>query len=251
MYRQEWNQFVEDLYNAEISQRLRVHRRRHHLDFEEHQYRLERLIEASRAVRLAIEIACREGDANEALQPTYLNQALADIRRAAELFNQRELVDTGIAEVLEPFIPEIMSGLEIEDLPKEDLLALRRAGVSFPEEELRLRIRLIRSEWPVRQRNDNRPSIRHAIHLADAELEQAINEIEPTSEPQPPRKKVRWWKALGSLCRGTVLTGVDLALLTGGWALPLSPDTTIVGGVASIATGLGDIAIGVGEFRDE
>ncbi|MFO7737153.1 MAG: hypothetical protein R6V46_01640 [Desulfatiglandaceae bacterium] len=56
---------------------------------------------------------------------------------------------------------------------------------------------------------------------------------------------------VGGICRGAFLTGVDVDLLAGSRPVPLAPDTTKVGVVASITTGIGDIMIAVGGLRGE
>ena len=251
MKKTEWRQLIEDIYHQELEQKLRRMRKHFH-PFEKHDYLyLQRqLFSATKTIRMIEDVNNDDYNITQIYQPDYLRSVLQEIRNANQSVNERLLIDSGIIEVFEEHISEIVSELEVSDLPVEDIDALKESGSIHPRAELRLRIRTIKKQYiTVGRYNNDRRSLSSSIRKAGEEVSERIERLKEHDEKSPPRK--RWFKGLGSLCRGTVLTAVDISLLGGWWTVPLSPDTTIVGAVASIATGLGDIAVGIGEFRDE
>jgi len=250
MNKSEWRQMVEDIYHQEISSKMRRIRRRFHpMEKMEYLYRQSRLFRASRTIRFIEEVG-DDDDSNVSavFQHDHLRSTLQDIRNAHEEINERLLVESGIIDVLEEHYTEIISEIDVSDLPLADIEALREAGSTNPHAELRLRIKTIQKRY-MKETRYNDLSLSSCMKQAGKAVEERLARMKEPDNNEPPKR--RWFKGLGSLCRGTVLTAVDVTLLGGMWTLPLSPDTTIVGSVASIATGLGDIAIGIGEFRGE
>jgi hypothetical protein len=257
MKKSAWRQFIKDVYHQEISSKLR--RARKHLHPMEYPYHCERAIRASRTIRYIESLESDDVNVGGILTKPHIKSTVQDIKSAHHETNEYVLRDSGIVEVLEVHVTEILSELEVSDLPLEDLEALRRAGSADPKAELRVRLHRIRAHFAREQRQRERMSLSSAITEASQQLDRKLQELEEPEDGPSRRPKVsvehetkkKWFKGLGSIARGTVLTGVDVSLLAGWWTLPLSPDTTIVGSVASIVTGLGDIAIGVGELRGE
>ncbi len=257
MKKSKWRELIRDIYQQEIASKLyRMHR---HLEPFEYKYSYERLYEASRTIRYAEQIREENFDVTEAISRSHLRKAVEGLCYAHHQVNEQALLETGIVESLEVHMVEILSELEVSDLPREDIEALRRAGSVDPKGELRLRIRRIRSHYQMTARKFDNRNLTSSVREASQHLDRKLQELEEPeqsnlrlSEKAPEEHiKRKWFKGLGSLCRGTVLTAVDVSLLAGWWNLPLSPDTTVIGSVASIVTGLGDIVIGVGEFRGE
>ena len=250
MKKSEWRRFIKDVYYQELEQKLnRIRKHFHPFERHDYHYTQRNLFHASRTIRT---IEATNGDdfnVTEIYQPNHLRSVLQNIRNANQSINEHLLVDSGVVEVFEEHISEIVSELEVSDFPVEDIEALKESGSVHPRAELRVQIKKIKKKYVSEVRYSDRQSITSCIHRASVEVDERIERFKESSANNPPKK--RWFKGLGSLCRGTVLTAVDASLLGGWWTIPLSPDTTIVGAVASIATGLGDIAIGVGEFRDE
>lgn len=254
MDRKEWKEFVEDLYRAEIEPKLRIDIRKHHpMEWSENQYRLDRLVRASRVIRLVCEEAARNDDLSTVFQAERLASHIDDLRSAHEHFNKRILLDSGIVDVIERNLEYLAAGIKFKDIPVQDIRALREGGSANAEEEVRITIRQLKTRSEKGRRNSNEMTLEYSIKRTSEYLQSVGSELkeQQVQDVSERKQRKRWWKGLGSLCRGTALTGVDITLLAGAWTLNLSPDTTIVGGVASIVTGLGDIAIGVGEFRDE
>ena len=217
----------------------------------------EQIYRASRTIRYVEQLDSDDTNVTNVLTRQHIRSTLQEVRSAHHEINEYVLRDSGIVEVLEVHLTEIMSELEVSDLPREDIEALRRAGSVDPKAELRARIRRIKTHFIREQQRRERMSMASSITEASQQLDRRIQELSdpdpkaPTKTQVEPQVKKKWFKGIGSIARGTVLTGVDVSLLAGWWTLPLSPDTTIVGSVASIVTGLGDIAIGVGELRGE
>ncbi|MCW1969872.1 MAG: hypothetical protein KIH69_017300 [Anaerolineae bacterium] len=257
MKKSKWRGLIRDIYQQEIATKL--HRIRRHLEPFEFKYRNNDLYEASRTIRYVEQLGGEDFIVTEAVSRRHLREAVQDLLYAHRRVNERLLLETGIIESLEVHMLEILSELEVSDLPREDIEALRHAGSVNPKGELRLRIRRIQSHYQMTARKFDNQTLTSSVHEASQHLDRKIQELKepeqsklPHSEKTPEERiKLKWFKGLGSLCRGTVLTAVDVSLLAGSWDLPLSPDTTVIGSVASIVTGLGDIAIGVGEFRGE
>jgi hypothetical protein len=257
MKKSAWRQYIKDVYHLEIASKLRRARKRlHPMEFS---YHCEQIFRASRTIRYIESLDSDDVNVGAVLTKSHIKTTIQEIRSAHHETNEYVLRDSGIVEVLEVHMTEILSELEVSDLPREDIEALRRAGSADPKAELRVRLHRIRAHFAREQRQRDRMSLSSTITEASQQLDRKLQELEepddgPNRRPKAiaePETKKKWFKGIGSIARGTVLTGVDVSLLAGGWSLPLSPDTTIVGSVASIVTGLGDIAIGVGELRGE
>jgi hypothetical protein len=246
----EWREMVEDIYRQEIATKMRRMRRHfHHMEMGDSLYRLSELFRASRTFRFIEEGANDDSNVAAVFQYDHLRSTLGRLRDAHQEVNENLLVESGIAEVFEEHFTDIISELDASDLPAQDIEALREAGSPNPHAELRLRIKTIKKRYVKDMRHNDQLSLSFCMKEAGKKIEERRQRLEKPDEKNPPKR--RWFKGLGSLCRGTILTTVDVSLLGGWWSLPLSPDTAIVGSVASIATGLGDIAIAVGEFRGE
>ncbi|MEY2394405.1 MAG: hypothetical protein QOF94_750 [Acidobacteriaceae bacterium] len=250
MEKSEWREMVEDIYRQEIAPKMRrVRRRFHPMEKWDEPYRQSRLFRASRTIRFIEDLGDDDSNISGVFQRDHLRLTVQDIQNAHQEVNESLLVESGIVEVFEEHFTEIISDLDVSDLPPADIEALREAGSTDPHAELRLLIKTIRKRYIKETRYNDRLSLSSSVHEAGKKIEKRLQQLKEPDENSPPKRS--WFKGLGSLCRGTVLTAVDISLLGGWWSLPLSPDTAIVGSVASIATGLGDIAIGIGEFRGE
>lgn len=251
MKKSEWRELLEDIYHQEIASKLRrVRRGFHRMEMMEmYPYVQRQLFRASRTIRFINESIDEESSLTSVFQHDHLRSTLQNINDVHHDINENLLLESGIVEVFEEHFTEIISELDVSDLPDADIEALRESGSSNPQAELRLRIKTIKKRYVKETRYNDRLSLNASIRKAGKSIEERIGRLKEPDEKNPPKR--RWFKGLGSICRGTVLTAVDISLLGGWWSLPLSPDTTVVGSIASIATGLGDIAIGVGELRDE
>ena len=265
MRKSKWRKLVKDIYVQEISPKLRELRHHFHpMERDHHHYELRRLSDAMRSLSLIESSRGHDSDISEIFTSEHLRSIVQNIENANNNVNLSELKHSGIVDVFDEYREEIISELDVNDLPPEDFAALADAGSPNPRAELRLRIHVIK-EWNSKTRR-NEADFRHvfsnSISRVDEILEKRLdylkeldsdreNAVENQTKETLKGPRRRWFKGLGSIGRGTILTAVDISLLAGWGSMDFSSDTKIVGGVTSIAAGLGDIAIGVGELRDE
>jgi len=159
------------------------------------------------------------------------------------------VLNSGIDDVIEEFFDEIADGMEVSDMPEQDFQALLEAGSQNPKSEIQLTMVRIKKRKKRIYFNNKESSIRYSLKESERIVIKRKEEIKECNSNNPPRKKI--FKGLGGICRGAILTGVDIALMAGWWPIPLSPDTTTVGSVVSLTTGIGDIMIAIGELRGE
>lgn len=256
MKKSRWKRFLRDIYQVELAPKLRGFRGSvrpkdlYPIDTTEY----VRLIQASRTISFLEEVPELGPSWDAGPHADLMRIALTDLLKAHQRVNIELLTESGIVDVFDEYLEEILAELEIEDLPEADLIALGEAGSVDPRAELMLRIKKIRHYFlSKQQRTDTLTLSRAATEAGErngVRLAQFADKPRRQSSNIPPRQR-SWFKGLGSICRGTVLTAVDVSLLGSWWSMQLSPDTTVVGSMASIATGLGDIAVGIGEFREE
>jgi hypothetical protein len=163
--------------------------------------------------------------------------------------NRRFVVETGIAEVIEEFFEEIVDGMDPSDIPEQDIEALRISGSTNPINELHLSMIRLKKKREVIMRRNKEGSISVTVKQCEERVQRRKEQVKESNSNRPPKKRI--FKGLGSICKGSMLTVVDVSLVAGMWPLGLSVETTTVGAVVSITTGLGDILNGVGEMRGE
>jgi hypothetical protein len=249
MTKDEWKELVDGICNQQILPKLRKIRRKFlHFDCcDRFPFRENGLYQASRTIRFIDENFDDDDDLTKVFKEGFLYETLDRISNGLEDSN-RLVLNTGIVEVIEEFYDEIVDGMEVSDIPEIDFRALREAGSKDPKSELLVTmVRMKKRRKAKFSHNNKEMDIRY--YLKESSEIIVRRKMERDSKELPTKRKI--FKGLGGICRGAILTGVDIGLLAGVWPVPLSPDTTTVGGVTSIVTGIGDIMIAVGELRGE
>jgi len=251
MTKEEWNDLVKGICNQKIKPKLRkIHRKYHPFEwFEKFPFGDRGFYKASRTIKFINDNFDEEEDLTRAFNKEYLDNTLDSLRWGVE-HNNRLVLKTGISDVVEEFWEEIVDGMDISDIPEADFEALREAGSLDPKSEIHVSMVRIKKRKKSVRYNSKESSMRYSLKKSETVIERKKEVLKECNSNNPPTKR-KIFKGLGGICRGAILTGVDIGLLAGFWPVPLSPDTTTVGAVASITTGIGDIMIAVGELRGE
>jgi|GEM_PF-1102840 len=255
----EYRALMDYIYHEYIERELvlpiRGLHRRHFL--EERDYYLDRLMKSTYALRF-IEDYFHEGvELQQFLTGQMLDAILTGIESGANE-NNRLVVATGIADVIQEHFEVIVDGMQVDHLPKEDFEVLRRSGSPDPRREATLTMYRLKSrkEQLLRDAQEVRFSRRleqvpDLIARRRALLQKALQSQEQNNKPEQAVVKRKIFKGLGAISQGTLLSITNVSLAAGFWAIPLPPETTTVGVVASITSGIGSILTGVGELRGE
>ncbi|CAG0992144.1 hypothetical protein ANRL3_02850 [Anaerolineae bacterium] len=172
-------------------------------------------------------------------------QEIFNAVKSAMAFNNDLVGENEIADVIQDYFLEILDGIEVDSFPEADFDVLRKSGTSDPKLEIDAMAYVVRS----RKRqilNRNKGSFSKQLLQAGNIIEEQYAIIE-----RSPEKKRAIFKGMGSIAQGAVLSIVDSTVAMGLWPVPLSVETTTLGVVASITTGIGTILIGIGELRGE
>ncbi|HEY6872286.1 MAG TPA: hypothetical protein VI298_06100 [Geobacteraceae bacterium] len=249
MEKKDWSELVDGICKQHIIPKLRRIRRKFlHFDCcDRFPFGENGLYRASRTIRYIDENFDDDADLSKVFKEEFLYETLDRLSSGVEDSN-RLILDTGIADVVEEFYDEIVDGMEVSDIPEIDFRALREAGSNDPKSEIlvtMVRMKKRRKAWL--SYNNRDMDIKYTLKESSEIIIRRRKERDSVEAPT----KRRIFKGLGGICRGAILTGVDVGLLAGVWPVPLSADTTTVGAVTSIVTGIGDIMIAVGDLRGE
>lgn len=251
MTKDEWKELVKGICSQKILPKLRkIHRKHHPFEFyERFPFGDRGIYKSSRTIRFIEDNFDDDDDLTRVFNKEYLGSTLDNLRWGVENSN-RLVLKTGVSDVIEEFFEEIVDGMEISDIPDVDFDALREAGSQDPKSEILVSmVRTKKIKKKIRY-NSNESEMRYSLHESEKIIVRKKERLEQCDKDNLPTKR-KIFKGLGGICRGAILTGVDIGLIAGLWPVPLSPDTTTVGAVASITTGVGDIMIAIGELRGE
>ena len=251
MTKEEWKELVKGICNQKILPKLRkLHGKYHPFEFfERFPFGDQGIYKASRSIKFIDDNFDDEDDLTKVFNKEYLDNTIDNLRCGVERSN-RLVLKTGVSDVVEEFWEEIVDGMEVSDIPEADFEALREGGSQDPKSEILISIVRIKKSKKSMRYNSNESSMKYSLEKSETIIEQKKEILKECNSNNPPTKR-KIFKGLGGICRGTILTGVDIGLLAVFWPVPLSPDTTTVGAVASITTGIGDIMIAVGELGGE
>lgn len=251
-----YEEFIKHIYFEHIEKRLGPWKRRHWHHLDDIGYNITGLTRSLRAMRFLQDYAEGSEDLGGVFTPEVMKNIVERIKYGVQE-NNRIVVDTGIADLLQDYLKEIVEGMNHEHFPQADVDALRESGSSDASREIVAIVYLMKSrkeDW-IRSKGDYRFSRR--LVQAREEVERVVESLPketPKGEDQKNDKvavKRAVFKGIGSIGQGALLTLTDVSLLMGMWGTSISPDTTTVGAVVSITSGIGLILTGVGELRGE
>lgn len=253
----EYEEFVKYIFYEHIDKRLNKHIRRWHHHLDDFGYEMNRLSNAMRAVRFIRDYANDDDDIGRVLTPEMLKRIFDDAKSGARI-NNRLVVDSEIADIIQDYFGEIVDGMTVDHFPQEDFEILRQSGSPDPRREVTAIVHLVKSrkEQLLWRNNDN---VRFSHRLAQVpERIEKISESLPKEPLKPnetaskqPAVKRAVFKGLGSIIQGTLMTITNITLVAGVWSVPLPVETTSVGAVVSATSGIGMIFTGIGELRGE
>lgn len=251
MTKEEWNDLVKDICNQEIRPKLRrlFHKYQPFEWCDRFPFGDRGIFKATRTIKFINENFDDEDELTTVFNKEYLDITLDNLKWGVE-HNNRLVLKTGISDVVEEFWDEIVDGMDISDIPEADFEALREAGSYDPKSEVHISMVRMKKRKILMGYNSKESSLRYSLERSESILQRRKEILKESNSNNPPTKR-KIFKGLGGICRGVILTGVDVGILAGLWPVPLSPDTRTVGAVASITTGIGDIMIAVGELRRE
>lgn len=249
MTKEEWKELVKTIYKQKIKTKILKILREYgysFMRFHRSEFINQKILEASQLIKFINKNFDDEDDLTVAFNIKYLDNTLNNIRHGVD-YSNRFVLETGVSDVFEEFWDEIVDGMDISDIPDADFEALREAGSLDPKSEIHFSMLRTKKLKKSIRFNAKENSIRFSLKKTETIIEKKKMILKKCTSKNPPTKR-KIIKGLVEICRGTILTGVDIALLMGIWPVPLSPNTITVGAVASIATGIGDIIIAVQEL---
>ena len=252
-----YEEFIKHIYYEHIEKRLAPWKRRHWHHLDDLGYEITGLTRSLRAIRFLQDYAESDEGLGGVFTPETLKNVVERVKYGVQN-NNRIVVDTGVADVLQDYLKEIVEGMTAEHFPQADLDALRESGSSDARREIVAMVYLMKSrkeDW-IRFRNDYRFSrrleqAREEVERVAATLPKELPNAEEQRNDRPVTVKRAVFKGIGSIGQGALLTLTDVSLLAGMWGTSISAEQTTVGAVISITSGIEMILTGVGELRGE
>lgn len=250
MTKEEWREIIKEIYYQSIEPKLRRKIKKFH-PFEiceRYPYDIHRLIKALRTIRFIDETFDEEENLAESFTQEFLLKILNDVDSGLSL-NNHLVLETGIVDAIEEFFEEIIDGMDVDDIPEQDFEALLKSGSRNPKAEIQFSMLKLRKKKDIIIKRGKNHSLYYRVKESKDIIKQRQAEIKESNSNISPRRKI--FKGIGTICKGALLTTVDATLVAGLWPFSLSIETTTVGAVVSMTTGIGDIFNGIGEIRGE
>lgn len=237
--------------------------RRHHLEWDEVSYALDRLRQADEV----LDFLRRSGrDPYATLRD--VDGVLGDAESGMSIL-RRVLDETRFSELLDDHLDTLMRALSAKTLPgcEADLLDV----LGFPNlaRTIKARADLLGAEW----RSGTAPGAAVAREYRRAPVSQAMKAAEDSIEKhrterreyakdaeeasarrgqgKAPEKQRRWWKGIGQIVQGAAIAGADIGLALGVLHVPIPAGGETYGVVMSVTAGAGTVMNGVGDLWGE
>lgn len=254
MNEDEYQAFLEHLFDTYIRDRL--HRLDRYFDHPKmgHRwnYEHERLRRAMHIIRY-IQAHC---DSTDDIYSTFRDDRLrrtVDEVRDGVRFNTRLAEESGFLDAIDAYYTEIVEGMNIDCFPESEFDILRELGSENPKREIQANVHILKSRQS-KSRSCDQMSVSSQLSHAEETLSSAEKEMKTSDDndvKEKPKKSRRWFKGLGQIAQGAVLSLADIGLAAGALGFPVSPETKTWGTLVSSTTGVGMILTGVGELRGE
>lgn len=254
MDEKEYEQFMAYLYNEYV--RVRSSRLRKH--FHPMEWGLmwgwewERLSAASNLLRYINRHCHNEDEIYRTFTRERIVQLPDEIRDGARA-NNRMLEESGFMEAMDAYYDEIVDGMKMEHMPKQEIEVMRELGSSDPEAELTALMHIVKSRCKTRQSYNQEVRVSSRLKEIEKKLDhehEQLKELKEEKEKQP-KKSRRWFKGLGQIAQGSALSIANVGLAMGAISIPVAAETAGWGAIVSSITGVGMVLNGVGEFRGE
>ncbi len=251
----EWEEFVRYIFHEHIERRLALSHPFFHHHLEDYDYRLSRLLEATRALRFISDFARNDEDTLSIFTPEMLRRTVAEVRNGT-VTNAELVVRTGIVDIIQDYFKEIVDGMSVDHFPEQDLTVLRQSGSTDPRGEIKAMVFLVKSRKEQLLFEGQEVCFGHRLEEAIGRIERIEGSLpgetkEPSQSNRRQAVKRATFKGIGSIAQGALMTITNVSLAAGFWKVPLPPETTSVGAVVSITSGIGTILTGIGELRGE
>lgn len=236
--------------------------KRHHLEWDEVSYALDRLRQADEV----LDFLRRSGrDPYATLKD--VDGVLGDAESGLSAV-RRVLDETRFSELLDDHLDTLMRALSAKALPgcEADLLD----ALGFPDlaRTIEARADLLGAEWrsgtargAVVAREYRQAPVSQAMKAAEESIEKHRAERRAHAEDgeasadreqdQAPKKHRRWWKGLGQVVQGAAIAGADIGLAIGVLHVPIPAGGETYGVVMSVTAGAGTVMNGVGDLWGE
>jgi chromosome segregation ATPase len=142
--------------------------------------------------------------------------------------------------------------MEVEDFPEEDVMLFQAIRPDYGREDIRKIVVVLkqrRSRLAKRQQ-----SIESELQRVRTELERQsmrLDELDAKGNTSDSRPKPKWFKAVGHIGEGALLTIGDISLALGVLPMHVSVETASWGAIVSATAGIGKIFDGFGELCGE
>jgi hypothetical protein len=259
---EEYDAFLRYLFEEHIQPRLPllISRRLHHFE-DEFGWSLERLRHAKQILNHIRDLGPRQEDPYRIFTAEALATAIGDVESGVR-FHNTVAEASGVLDALDAHFDALCAGLRPEHLPTDEAQILTSLG--FPELAQHLpgivymvssdaqRGRYGTKELPVSSRLSSLVERLDRVRKEHNELAEMARQPEKERPREPPQRKPRrWFKGLGQIAQGAVMSIADIAVAAGALHLPISPETRTWGMLASATAGVGTLLSGVGDLRGE
>jgi len=253
MEEKEYKEFLEYLFYEYIEKKLRkIERYYRPKELFHWNYEMQRLFKASAVIKFIQDNCDEDSEIYEYFKLSKLVNVIDSVENGVRMNNQL-VVKTGIIDVVEEYFDEIFDGMKTEYFPEEDFTVLRQIGSSDPKLEITNTILLIKKRRDKDFTFDRR-EISYSKRLKDCVDKLSSKREELKEENENKSQKVltrRWFKGLGQICKGAIITIIDISLMVGWLPFPVSIETRTVGSIVSATAGIGEILMGIGDLRNE
>ena len=245
---QDFDAFLEYLFETQIQPRLPLVRNRHRHHFEdEFELALGQLRWTNRVLTF---IEQSGGDPYSTFKDEALANTIADASYGVR-FHNRIAEESGLFDVLDDHYSEIAAGIEPRHLPPQEADTLRALGFSEVADHLPAILHMIRNRASRPREGRISQTLGGLPERLEAAQQQHRDSQKESRPSDLPRKSRRWFKGLGQVVQGSAMSIADIALAAGTLHLPVSPETRSWGTIASTTAGVGMILGGVGDIKGE
>jgi len=259
MEEKEYKEFLEFLFYEYIEKKLRkIEWYYQPKELFHWNYEMERLFKASSVIKFIQDNCDEDSDIYDYFKTSKLIHIINSVEDGVRL-NNRLVVKTQLIDVIEEYFNEIVDGMKTEYFPEEDFTILKQIGSTDPKLEISATILLIKKRKDKDFAFDKKQisyskRLENCIDMLSSKQKEIEKQEEIQNKDENEKQKIltrRWFKGLGQICKGAIITITDISLMAGWLPFPVSVETRTVGSIVSTTAGIGEILMGIGDLRNE